>query len=113
VNLHDWIDELSDLLDVETEADEALLGDLADVAVENVDHHAGPVTTFLLGVAAGARNAGPDAVERLAARVQALAEAWDRPADAVAPDDDEVEVELVDLDELELDDDEEEADAVV
>jgi hypothetical protein len=115
VNLHDWIDELSDLLDVETEADEALLGDLADVAVENVDHHAGPVTTFLLGVAAGARSAGPDAVERLAARVQALAEAWDRPADAVADEDDEVEAELDDIGELELEEEEEEEteDAVV
>ncbi|GAA3818966.1 DUF6457 domain-containing protein [Nocardioides panacisoli] len=107
MNLHDWIDELSDLLDVETEADEALLGDLADIAVENVDHHAGPVTTFLLGVAAGARNAGPDAVEKLAARVQALAEAWDRPADAVAADDDEVEVEIDDLAELDLEEEEE------
>jgi hypothetical protein len=112
VNLHDWIDELSDLLDVDTEADEALLGDLADVAIENVDHHAGPVTTFLLGVAAGARSAGPDAVERLAARVQALAEAWDRPADALA-DDDEVDVELDDLAELELEEEEEEADTLV
>ena len=114
MNLHDWIDELSDLLDVDTEADEALLGDLADVAVENVDHHAGPVTTFLLGVAAGARSAGPDAVERLAARVQALAEAWDRPADAVTDDeDDEVEAEIDGLDELELEEEEETEDAVV
>ena len=29
VNLHDWIDELSDTLDVETEVDEALILDLA------------------------------------------------------------------------------------
>lgn len=113
MNLHDWIDELSDLLDVDTEADEGLLGDLADVVVENVDQHAGPVTAFLLGVAAGAQSAGPEKVERLAARVQALAEAWDRPADAIVAEDEEVEVEaeLDDLDELELD--EEEEDVVV
>lgn len=113
MNLHDWIDELSDLLDVDTEADEGLIGDLADVAVENVDPHAGPVTAFLLGVAAGARDAGPVAIERMAAQVQALAEAWDRPADVVAEDDDEedLDVEMDALDELALE--EEEEDAVV
>jgi hypothetical protein len=29
VNLHDWIDELCDTLDIETEVDEALILDLA------------------------------------------------------------------------------------
>ena len=48
---------------------------------------AGPVTAFLLGVAAGEQDADPEAVERLAARAQALAEGWDRPADAPDPDD--------------------------
>ncbi|UMG94378.1 DUF6457 domain-containing protein [Nocardioides sp. TF02-7] len=70
MNLHDWIDELCDLLDVDSEADEGLLGDLAQVAHDNVHPVAGPVTTFLLGVAAGARDAGPDTIERLAAQVQ-------------------------------------------
>jgi hypothetical protein len=67
------------------------------------------VTAFLLGVAAGAREAGPDAVERMAAKVQALAEAWDRPADVAAAEDDEVEAET-DIEglELELEDEEEE-----
>lgn len=105
VNLHDWIDELCDLLDVDTEADESLLGDLAEVAKDNVHPTAGPVTAFLLGVATGARDAGPDEVERMAARVQAFAEAWDRPADAVADDsdteaDEEVAEELTHLDEI-------------
>jgi hypothetical protein len=110
VNLHDWIDELSDLLDVDTEADEGLLSDLADVAVENVDPAAGPVTAFLLGVAAGMRGARPDKIERMAGQVQALAESWDRPADvaAAADEDDDIE-ELDDLDALEFDDEEEEA----
>ena len=112
VNLHDWIDELCDLLDVDTEADESLLGDLAEVARDNVHPTAGPVTAFLLGVAAGARDAGPDAIERMAARVQAFAEAWDRPAGAAADDDsdteadDEVAEELTHLDEIdEVDED--------
>lgn len=114
VNLHDWIDELCDLLDIDSEADESLLGDLAEVARDNVHPAAGPVTAFLLGVAAGAQEAGPEAVERMAARVQALAEAWDRPAGAAAVEetdaeaDDEIAEELTHLDEIdeEVDDDE-------
>jgi hypothetical protein len=106
VNLHDWIDELCDLLDIDSEADEALLGDLAEVAHDNVHPAAGPVTAFLLGVAAGADEAKPDKVERMAAKVQALAEAWDRPAGAPAAEDtdteadDEIAEELTHLDEI-------------
>lgn len=113
MNLHDWIDELCDLLDIESEADEALLVDLAEVAHDNVHATAGPVTAFLLGVAAGSRDAGPEAVERMAARVQALAESWDRPAGDSGDDDDteadlEVEEDLRHLDEIdEVDDDDE------
>lgn len=112
VNLHDWIDELSDLLDVDTEADEGLLSDLADVAVENVDPGAGPVTAFLLGVAAGVREAGPEKIERLAAQVQVLAESWDRPADLVVADDDEIE-EIDELEGLEFETEDEEEEATV
>ncbi|WP_183099463.1 DUF6457 domain-containing protein [Nocardioides pelophilus] len=114
MNLHDWIDELCDLLDIDSEADESLLGDLAEIAHDNVHPAAGPVTAFLLGVAAGSRDARPDAVERMAAKVQALAEAWDRPAgatDAVDKDaeaDDEIDEELSHLDEIDIDEDEEE-----
>jgi hypothetical protein len=87
VNLHDWIDELCDTLDIETEVDEALILDLAKVAADNVVRPAAPVTTYLLGYAAGAAGADEDEVERLAARAQALAEGWDRPSDATDPDD--------------------------
>lgn len=117
MNLHDWIDELCDLLDVDSEADEGLLGDLAEVAQKNVDPAAGPVTAFLLGVAAGAQDADPEAVERMAARAQALAEAWDRPAGAVPDDaddaeaDQEVEEDLRHLDEIDEVDEDAEADA--
>jgi hypothetical protein len=92
VNLHDWIDELSDVLDVEAEVDEGLILDLARSAAQNVTKTAAPVTAYLLGVAAGSRDANPDAVERLAARAQQLAESWDRPADAPDPDDVDDEV---------------------
>jgi hypothetical protein len=87
VNLHDWIDELCDALDVDTEVDEALVLDLARTAAHDVTKVAAPITTYLLGYAAGEQGAGPDAIEVLAARAQALADGWDRPADARDPDD--------------------------
>lgn len=87
MNLHDWIDELCDVLDVEAEIDEALVLDLARVTAHQVERPAAPVTTFILGLAAGARSASPEMIEKLAARAQALAEGWDRPADAPDPDD--------------------------
>jgi hypothetical protein len=92
VNLHDWIDELSDILDVDTEVDEALVLDLARVAAHNVERRAAPITTYLLGFAAGAQDANPVAIEALAARAQTLADEWDRPADAPDPDDIDDEV---------------------
>lgn len=87
MNLHDWIDELSDVLELETEVDEGLLTDLDKLAHENVDVGAGPVTVYLLGYAAGTTGADPERVERLAAQAQGLAQAWDRPRDAKDPDD--------------------------
>ena len=92
VNLHDWIDELSDVLEVDTEVDEGLLLDLARVAAHNVARPAAPITTFLLGYAAGSQDADPDQLEALAARAQLLADGWDRPANAPDPDDVDDEV---------------------
>jgi hypothetical protein len=93
VNLHDWIDELCDVLDIDAEADEGLLVDLAGITRENVHPAAGPVTAFLLGFAAGEQGADPDAVEKLAARAQGLAESWDRPAGARPIEDEDVEID--------------------
>ncbi|MCW2791557.1 MAG: hypothetical protein JWO76_655 [Nocardioides sp.] len=92
MNIHDWIDELSDVLDVDTEVDEGLVLDLARVAAHSVERKAAPITTYLLGYAAGAQGADPEAIEALAALVQKLAEGWDRPADAADPDDVDDEV---------------------
>ncbi len=92
MNLHDWIDELCDVLDVEAEVDEGLLADLTKAAATNVERMAAPVTAFLLGFAAGSQSANPEQVEALAAKAQALAEGWDRPADAPDPDDIDDEV---------------------
>lgn len=87
MNLHDWIDELCDVLEIETEVDESLVLDLARTAAHNVERPAAPITTYLLGFAAGAAQADPEELERLAARAQALAEGWDRPANAPDPHD--------------------------
>ena len=92
MNLHDWIDEVSDVLDVDTELDEGLVLDLARVTAHNVARPAAPITAYLLGFAAGSRDADPEAVEALAARVQLLADGWDRPANAPDPDDIDDEV---------------------
>lgn len=93
MNLHDWIDELCDALDVEVDLDEALILDVARDAAHNVARPAAPITTFLLGYAA-ARSAGdPEKVERLAAAASDLALRWDKPADVLEHEDDDPEVE--------------------
>jgi hypothetical protein len=96
VNLHDWIDELSDVLEVDTELDEGLILDLARTAAHNVARPAAPITTYLLGFAAGCQDADPDQIEALAAKAQRLADGWDRPADAPDPDDVEASVPVPD-----------------
>ena len=92
MNLHDWIDELCDGLEVDTEGDEGLVLDLARVAAHNVARPAAPVTAFLLGYAAGSQDADPDELEALAAKAQSLADGWDRPSGAPDPDDVDDEV---------------------
>lgn len=92
MNLHDWIDELSDVLEVDTEVDEGLVLDLARVAAHNVARPAAPITAFLLGYAAGSQDADPEELEALAAKAQLLADGWDRPAGAPDPDDVDDEV---------------------
>ncbi len=87
MNLHDWIDELCDVLDLDTEVDEALILDLARAAAHNVDRPAAPITTYLLGFAAGSSGADPEQIEALAGRAQQLADNWDKPANAPDPDD--------------------------
>jgi len=97
VNLHDWIDELCDVLDVDTEVDEALVLDLARLAAHQVEKVAAPITTYLLGYAAAQQGADePMSLEVLAGRATELAEQWERPAGAPDPDVAAVEVEVPD-----------------
>lgn len=77
MNLHDWIDELMDVLDIEGEIDEGLILDVAREAAHQVQRPAAPISTYLLGYAAAQAGGGPEDVERLAGRVLALAERWD------------------------------------
>ena len=96
MNLHDWIDELSDVLEVDTELDEGLILDLARTAAHNVARPAAPITTYLLGFAAGSQDANPEAIEALAAKVQLLADGWDKPAGTPDPVELEVSVPVPD-----------------
>ena len=100
MTLHDWIDELCDVLDIDHEVDEGLVLDLARDAAHAVERPAAPITTYLLGYAAALHEASPERIERMAAAASALAEKWS--GDDVSPDDfDDVEVideKLVDVD---------------
>ncbi|MGN0063492.1 MAG: DUF6457 domain-containing protein [Nocardioides sp.] len=91
MNLHDWIDELCDALDIEVELDEAMLLDLSKVIARNVVRPAVPLSMFLLGVAFGGSE-DHETIDEYAGRAQLLAEKWDRPAGAPDPDDTDVEV---------------------
>jgi hypothetical protein len=101
VNLHDWIDELCDVLDIDAEVDESLVLDLARDAAHSVERVAAPISTYLLGYAAALRGGSPEVVEELAARASELAERWNG-ADADPLDIDAadglVADELVDID---------------
>ena len=90
VNLHDWIDELCDVLDLEVEVDEALVLDLARDAAHQVERPAAPITTFLLGYAAAKADGDVAEVERLAGLATALAQRWDKTPYDLAHEDDDV-----------------------
>jgi hypothetical protein len=96
VNLHDWIDELCDVLDVEVEVDEALILDLARDAAHNVERRSAPITTFLLGYAAAQFDGNPVQVERLAGLAAELALRWDKSPDEIEDEVEAVEVEIED-----------------
>ena len=77
MTLHDWIDELCDVLELEdAEIDEGLILDVVRDAAHEVERPAGPITAFLVGYAAALRGGGAAEVEELAGRAQALALKW-------------------------------------
>ena len=68
-----WVDELRVALGVHDEIDVDEILDLARDAAHDVERRAAPITTFLVGLAAG-RGEGTDPVGDAVAKVQALLE---------------------------------------
>ncbi len=102
MTLHDWIDELCDVLDIDAEVDEGIILDLARDAAHAVERPAAPISTYLLGYAAALAGGKPEVVEALAARATELAEKWG----GESKDEDEfadIEVEELDEDLVDVD----------
>ncbi|RYE78868.1 MAG: hypothetical protein EOO74_04655 [Myxococcales bacterium] len=93
MNLHDWIDELCDVLDVELDLDESLVLDVAREAAHGVERPAAPISTFLLGYALARSDGDPDELDRLAGATMDLARRWDKSADDLAHEDDDPEAD--------------------
>jgi Domain of unknown function (DUF6457) len=73
--LDDWIVELAAALDIPRDAvDASLLLDLARDAAHSVARPAAPLTTFMVGLAAGLRGGDARAVAVAAATAQRLAQ---------------------------------------
>jgi len=73
--MDEWIDAVRAELGLEVAVDIDAILDVARVAAHNVARPAAPVTTFLLGVAAGG---GADVADA-ARRIEALAAGWPTP----------------------------------
>ena len=98
MNLHDWIDELCDALDIDAEIDEGIILDVARDAAHAVERVAAPISTFLLGYAAAMNGGSPEKLEELTGRAIELAEKWGGEKDELDAVAVEVDDELVDVD---------------
>jgi hypothetical protein len=75
--LEAWLTELGEALDVDPAAvDIGLLLDVARDAAHGIARPAAPLTTFLVGLAAGRRGADADAIRTAAEVAQRLALAY-------------------------------------
>ncbi|MEU5399582.1 DUF6457 domain-containing protein [Streptomyces sp. NPDC005963] len=75
--LDEWIAAVKDELDIELDVDVSGLLDLARDAAHGVARPAAPLTTFLVGYAAGvAAHRGPEAVTEATRKAEALARRW-------------------------------------
>jgi hypothetical protein len=74
--LDDWIAALTAELGLDVDVDVQLLLEVARDAAHNVDRPAAPLTTFLIGYAAGLRADDPAAVTEAAGQAQQLAIGW-------------------------------------
>jgi molybdopterin-guanine dinucleotide biosynthesis protein A len=85
--LDEWITAVKDELGIELDVDTKLLLDLASDAAHGVTRPAAPLTTFLVGYAAGrAAGQGEQAVAEAAAKASALARRWEEEADGSGAD---------------------------
>lgn len=74
--LNEWILAAKEELGIDLDVDIRLLLDLARDAAHGVERPAAPLTTFLVGYAAGRAGGGPEAVAEAARKAAALAERW-------------------------------------
>ena len=70
--LEQWVDDVCAELGIDPEVDTDLILGLARDVAHGVERRAAPVTTFLIGLAAGRAGGGADAEQAAAAKVQAL-----------------------------------------
>jgi molybdopterin-guanine dinucleotide biosynthesis protein A len=87
--LDEWIAAVKADLGIELDVDTAALLDLARDAAHSVARPAAPLTTFLVGYAAGAAGGGPEAVAEAVRKATDLARRWEAEtasADAPAPE---------------------------
>lgn len=75
--IDDWVTELCMELDVPPDAvDVAALLDLARDAAHHVERPAAPLTTYIVGLAAGKAGGGAATIADLTARATRLARGW-------------------------------------
>lgn len=74
--LDDWVGLLAAELEVDVAVDIRGLLDLARDAAHSVDRPAAPLTTFLVGYAAGQAGGGTEAVDAAVRRAGELAVEW-------------------------------------
>lgn len=67
-----WIEDVCAELGIDGDVDTDLILELARDVAHGVERRAAPVTTFLVGLAAGRAGGGADAEDAAAAKVQAL-----------------------------------------
>jgi hypothetical protein len=80
MSLQDWMDELCEELSVDTDVDMATVLDLARDAAHNVERPAAPLTTFLVGYAAGVRGGTEKDILECTETAAGLAAEWGRRA---------------------------------
>ncbi len=74
--LEEWTRLVAAELGIDGETDRDLVLDLARDVAHGVARPAAPLTTYLLGLAAGAAGGSPEAVRAAAARVSELVRRW-------------------------------------